>query len=372
MLNAIEREPVAEGQISLVLRLNLANSSPYAEGVEKLRWYAQTLIKDILLSNLRLEIEDAGQYLRAQGVSNFGKALATSRTLQCAMDGFRNAFPSTQANLSIVLDSSTLEDLPADYTSNSSNLFCDLGELLEAVRPSQVLITQAFYDRVAHCRPLRLRAFASRTGVYEFLWTDEVQADETQERTYSASTLIGGQTPGPSKAPSFGSQMDRDFSEPFSPDEPTQLYSRRDLVFTDLALAEPRSGRRIFAIGSAAALLIGLSYLAFLYPGRDAWVERLATTFYPLAKLEIDPPTPPLGIKDFPRTGGVERPAKPVRTARCPEPEIQSYLELAEASRNGGHYQDAERQFGEALECDPSNRQALQGLRFTKLVERNQ
>jgi hypothetical protein len=360
MPNAIEHEPVAEGQISLVLRLYLANSDSHAEGVEKLRWYAQTLIQDILRSKLGLEIEDAGQYLRAQGVSNLGNALATSRTLQYAMEGFSSAFPSTQASLSMVLDSSVSEDPLADYTGPSSGPFSDLGELLGEARPSQVLITQAFYDRVAHCRPLKLRSFASRTGVYEFLWTDETRLVEFQESTYSAT-------------PSFGLPLDRDLSEPFSPDERTQLYPQRDPIFAEPAPAEPRAGWRIFAIGSAAALLIVLSYLLFLYPGREAWVGRLEAAYYPPPSLEIIPPKPPRGVvfRVLPQIRK-EEPPKPVRITRCPAPEIQSYLELAESSRNGGHYKDAERQYGEALECDPSNRQALQGLRFTKLAERNQ
>src|SRR6202011_52604 len=62
-------------------------------------------------------------------------------------------------------------------------------DLLDFAKPSQVLITQAFYDRIAHYQPA-LRTFPLRAGVYEFLWTSEQRLNELQAEAEFMPTLI--------------------------------------------------------------------------------------------------------------------------------------------------------------------------------------
>ena len=70
-----------------------------------------------------------------------------------------------------------------------ASLSVEQKDLLDFAKPSQVLITQAFYDRIAHYQPA-LRTFPLRAGVYEFLWTSEQRLDELQAEAEFMPTLI--------------------------------------------------------------------------------------------------------------------------------------------------------------------------------------
>ena len=77
--------------------------------------------------------------------------------MQVAFEGFRTAVPAARANVSMVLDSS----LPDEA---SAGLSVEPKDLLDVAKPSQVLITQAFYNRIAGYQPA-LRTFPLRAGV---------------------------------------------------------------------------------------------------------------------------------------------------------------------------------------------------------------
>ena len=56
-------------------------------------------------------------------------------------------------------------------------------------KPSQVLITQAFYDRIALYQPA-LRSSTLRAGIYEFLWTSEQRLNELEAEAEFMPTLV--------------------------------------------------------------------------------------------------------------------------------------------------------------------------------------
>ena len=58
------------------------------------------------------------------------------------------------------------------------------------MKPSQVLITQAFYDRIAHSQPA-LRS-SPRAGIYEYLWTNEQRLNQLQAEAEFMPTLVSG------------------------------------------------------------------------------------------------------------------------------------------------------------------------------------
>ena len=95
------------------------------------------------------------------------------------------AVPAARANVSVVLDSSA----PDDTVSTHAGLSVEQKDLLDFAKPSQVLITQAFYDRIALYQPA-LRSSPLRAGVYEFLWTSEQRLNELQAEAEFMPTLI--------------------------------------------------------------------------------------------------------------------------------------------------------------------------------------
>ncbi len=174
----------AKDRFELVIRLQQSRGNQPADAGLRLR--AQALLKDILMSRLEVEAEiNAHEYVHTQGFDDLGRALAASRALQVAFEGFRNVVPAARANVSVVLDSSA----PDEAVSGQASLSVEQKDLLDFAKPSQVLITQAFYDRIAHYQPA-LRTFPLRAGVYEFLWTSEQRLNELQAEAEFMPTLI--------------------------------------------------------------------------------------------------------------------------------------------------------------------------------------
>ena len=107
----------AEHHFELVIRLQPARGT-IADGTLRLR--AQALVKDILMSRLEVDPEiNAHGYVHTQGFTDLGRALAASRALQFAFEGFRNAVPTPPANIAVVLDSSAPEEAAAEQAGPS-------------------------------------------------------------------------------------------------------------------------------------------------------------------------------------------------------------------------------------------------------------
>ena len=186
MPNATREDWADEDRLELVLHLQQSRST-HSPDAAAARARAQVLIQDILGSRLGVEAEADGEnYLRAHGFTDLGKALAASRALQHAFEGFRSAGSAGRPNISLVLDSFSEEEAHTSYTSPS----VEQKDLLRLAKSSQVLITQALYDRIGPCQPLALRSFPPRAGVYEFLWTSVERLDELRAEAESVPALV--------------------------------------------------------------------------------------------------------------------------------------------------------------------------------------
>ena len=374
-----------EDRLELVLHLQQSRST-HSPDAAAARARAQVLIQDILGSRLGVETEAGGEnYLRAHGFTDLGKALAASRALQLAFEGFRSAGSAGRPNISLVLDSLPASEAPTSYTGPS----VEQKDLLHVARPSQVLITQVLYDRVDPCQPLALRSFPPRPGVYELLWTSAERLDELRaeaesvpvpvEPTYT-TTLEDAIRPAVEAPP----PPSRD---PLPPPVAAPVYAPLDREVVALETAPGRSHWRMFAIGATAAILIGVglvigpAYFGNRQPKTPA-TEPPATisqdTDPSAGPIEQPPSTVPhptqpdslkgsgLGAKPaiIPPPVGHPPTQKP-DTGNCPF-SIPNALQYAGKYRDQHRYDEAEQEYRRVLDCDRNNQEAKDGLARTK------
>ena len=401
MQNATAHGRTAKDHFELVIRLRQSRSSPPSDATLRLR--AQALVKDILMSRLEVDAEiNAQEYVHTQGFDDLGKALAASRALQVAFEGFRAVVPAARPNLSMILDSCA----PDEAASSYARLSVEQKELLDSAKPSQVLITQAFYDRIAHYQPA-LRSSPLRVGIYEFLWTSEQRLDELQAEAELMPTLI--QQPTLAAAETVTVQAAKPAVKPAS--EPRWKEPERVAAppppqpeADEPVPAKWLSTAKILAIGSAVAILVAVGYLVNSYvlgnrakpAPTSVQVEQPAAAPTPgppppAASTTNRPTGPQTGIGLVPTTPpSVAKPRKPpVAIPDAPTPsqlavskpspkghgcaiegEIPSYLGLAESNKNRGKYDRAISEYNAVLACEPSNRQAQQGLKNAEEAEK--
>jgi hypothetical protein len=387
----------AKDRFELVIRLQQSRGSQPSDAGLRLR--AQALLKDILMSRLEVEAEiNAHEYVHTQGFDDLGRALAASRALQVAFEGFRTVVPAARANVSVVLDSSA----PEEAASAQNGLSVEQKDLLDFAKPSQVLITQAFYDRIAHYQPA-LRSFPLRAGVYEFLWTSEPRLDELQAEAEFMPTLI--------QPPTATDGFDDTVVVPVIKPAPEPRWKAPDpapVPLPVLEIGDPPPARwlstpKILAFGGVAAVLLVIAYL--VYAGVLGKSTKQVTESSSAVRQTAVPPqrTPPPMQPDLnPRVtstaGGAKEkaavpaspkppkpspepdrgltaqttPSKPTRGHNCSldDGEIPSYLNLAERYRNSGKYDSAIRNYNLVLGCQPGNRQAQAGLRTAEEMEK--
>jgi hypothetical protein len=387
----------AKDRFELVIRLQQSRGSQPSDAGLRLR--AQALLKDILMSRLEVEAEiNAHEYVHTQGFDDLGRALAASRALQVAFEGFRTVVPAARANVSVVLDSSA----PEEAVSGQASLSVEQKDLLDFAKPSQVLITQAFYDRIAHYQPA-LRSFPLRAGVYEFLWTSEQRLDELQAEAEFMPTLI--------QPPTATDAFDDTVVVPVIKPAPEPRWKAPDPTPAPLPTPEiddepPArwlSTPKILAFGGVAAVLLVIAYL--VYAGVPGKSTKQVTESSPAVQQPAVPPPqalppaqpdsnpaadpapsgpkhsavtaapstqkPPVVALDHPPA--VQPPAsKPAKGRNCSldDGEIPSYLNLAERYRNSGKYDSAIRNYNLVLGCQPGNRQAQAGLRTAEEMEK--
>jgi hypothetical protein len=404
MPTVTQQDRAAKDQFELVLRLQQSRNGHPTDGSAGLRLRTHALVKDILMSRLDIEAEvGAQEYVHAQGFADLGKALAASRALQLAFEGFRSAVPSGRANVSVVLDSFGPEEAQTAHASPS----VEQKDLLDSAKPSQVLITQAFYKRIAHCQPLALRSFPPRAGVYEFLWTSEERLNELQAEAEFMPTLV---SEAAHAAAPVNTVSDHPVAVAFEPRprdfERPRVFERLS-VLVHQALAKVQSRQRMLIISSAAAILIIVCYLVISHafighrpkvagrtlPTPDSRAVHpnpspIATgpSILPSPGSPAPPPPHPLtppsettrpkiapaAVPHAPNPTSPDGVLKPVpRVHDCSIAGlIPNYLSLAETNRNRGRYDAAIRQYNEVLGCEPNNREAQEGLRRTKDAER--
>ena len=386
----------AKDRFELVIRLQQSRGSQPSDAGLRLR--AQALLKDILMSRLEVEAEiNAHEYVHTQGFDDLGRALAASRALQVAFEGFRTVVPAARANVSVVLDSCA----PDEAASGGASLSVEQKDLLDFAKPSQVLITQAFYDRIAHYQPA-LRSFPLRAGVYEFLWTNEQRLDELQAEAAFTPTLIQPPPAADSFEDTVVVPVIKTAPEPRRKEPGPKPAPPPVLDIDDPPPARWLSTTKILAISGIVAVLLVVAYLVYAGLGRSAKqvaetspaVRQPAaplpqapppaqpdpnsrvTSASPAAKEKAAVPTPPKPPKPSteadrgltPQTA----PSKPARGRNCSidDGEIPSYLNLADRYRNSGKYDSAIRNYNLVLGCQPGNKQAQGGLRTAEEMEK--
>jgi hypothetical protein len=408
MQNVTAHGRTAKDHFELVIRLQQSRSSPPSDATLRLR--AQALVKDILMSRLEVDAEiNAQEYVHTQGFDDLGKALAASRALQVAFEGFRAVVPAARPNLSMILDSCA----PDEAASTYARLSVEQKELLDSAKPSQVLITQAFYDRIAHYQPA-LRSSTLRVGIYEFLWTTEQRLDELQaeaelmptliQPTLSAVETVTVPPVRPPVMPPVKAAVEPRWKEP----EPERVRVPPPQPEADEPVtAKWLSTAKILAICSAVAMLVAVGYLVNLRVLGNRTKPVVPTSVQvqapvaptpepaPAAPPSTDKPTgpqtdpgqtpaippptpvkrkPPVTIPDAPTPSqlAVSKPAPKPRGCSIEIDEIPSYLSLADSYRNRGKYDRAILEYNAILSCQPSNRQARDGLRNALDAERLQ
>jgi hypothetical protein len=398
MQNVAPNGRTTKDHFELVVRLQQSRSSHPSDAALRLR--AQALVKDILMSRLDVDAEiNAHEYVHSQGFGDFGRVLAASRALQVAFEGFRAVVPTARANLSVVLDSSE----PDETASAHNRLSVEQKDLLDSAKPSQVLITQAFYDRIAHYQPA-LRSSPLRTGIYEFLWTSEQRLGELQAEAEFMPTLIQ-----PTVAPEAVAvivQPVKPASQPRWKEPDKALAPIPEPISDDQPPVRWLSIPRALAIGSAIAILIAVGYLVHSHvPGNPPRpvvqstrpIEQPAViptqgpppTARSTSKMPVGPAAgsalengaPPATVKP-PKPAGVTpdtassnwqhvlKPTTKPRGCTLDSDEIPSYLNLAERYRSRGNYDRAISNYNIVLGCEPGNRQALAGLRNAEDAEK--
>lgn len=387
----------AEHHLELVVRLQPSRGNHAADAGVRLR--AQALVKDILMSRLEVDPEiNAHGYVHTQGFTDLGRALAASRALQFAFEGFRNAVPSPPANIAVVLDSSAPEEAAAGQAGPS----VEQKELLASAKPSQVLITQAFYDRIADSQPA-LRS-SPRAGIYEYLWTSEQRLDKLQAEAEFVPTLVSGVIQPPALADTLVQQPVKTAVEPAPPrrEPPRPPAPQPEPVIQDRESRPRLSGMRVFAVCSVVAILIVVGYLAISFftrkPGNP--VAQRTSPAHPALSTPSSAPTaqpssgsqaaPPIVPAETKPTQAAPPPkAKPrVETANSdalPQTgskqaakghdcaiagEVPEELQLADGYSSQGKYDRAISAYQQVLACEPGNRQARDGLRNAETAEK--
>ena len=380
----------AEDHFEVVIRLRQSRISQPSDATLRLR--AQALLKDILMSRLEVEAEiNAHEYVHTRGFGDLGRALAASRALQLAFEGFRSV-PGPRANVSVVLDSPAADETASVH----AGLSVEQKDLLDFAKPSQVLITQAFYDRIAHYQPA-LRSSPLRAGVYEFLWTGEQRLNELQAEAEFMPTLI--------QPPPAAVRVAETVIVPAVKSVPTSRWKEPDL--TDVPAPEPEpvsddqaparwlSTPLALAIGIAVIILCVIGYLVSSShfgnkptPQIIRQAEQPPVAAPPKAAPASDtPPTvsnPPKSnspgvsgnspgsavASDHGRSSAQQPVPKPPRNCSIEVSDIPRYLGYAESHSSQGHYERAISEYNQVLGCQPGNRAALDGLRRAQDAEK--
>jgi hypothetical protein len=322
-------------------------------------------------------------------------ALSTAKQLQWAIRGYRG-HPSTPAAAAAIA-------LGTETTAGASKISDrdyfrrgDLESLLELAKPAQILITHSTYEDLREFSAIEFRSFSERAGVYEYLWTEAEKLAELQETTEFNATIVqpiiipeaGGRenAPVPVSPPSAPTQV-----PPQAEDSPV------DRVRTVLGQTSStaRSLLRTSVVGFQQNLRplwarIGVSSIVVLLLVAAIWLIRehniksqpqaaSGTSMPTVSTPQQSPPEiKPQQTPATPDTSGtvasgqLNTPAKvPAKTRETrTEPnagcsiagQVPAYMKMAERNRANGKYKDAEREFREILNCEPSNAEAKDGL----------
>ncbi len=388
MSNATRHDQGSEDRLELVLHLRQFRST-HSPDAAAARARAQVLIQDILGSRLDVEAQAHGEnYLRAHGFTDLGKAIAASRALQLAFEGFRSAGSAGRPNISLILDSYSAEEAHTGYTSPS----VEQKDLLRLARPCQVLITQALYDRIGPCQPLALRSFPARAGVYEYLWTNVERLDELRAETEFVPALVEPKSTAGAddtiihrpavEAPQLTSRY------PIPPPEAKPTYIPFDGEAVGQEPVRRRSRLWIIVLSAAATILVSVGLVvgpAYFGNRRSQTAVTEQPTTPPqetqTSTRPIEQPTPTTTLPTKPdspeKSDSAPKPVvlpPPVSRAPTKRPNsgecllsIRNLLEYAGRYRDQHRYEEAEQDYKKVLECDRNNQEAKDGLTRTRI-----
>ena len=384
----------AEDHFEVVIRLRQSRISQPSDATLRLR--AQALLKDILMSRLEVEAEiNAHEYVHTRGFGDLGRALAASRALQVAFEGFRTVVPAARANVSVVLDSCA----PDETVSAPAGPSVEQKDLLDFAKPSQVLITQAFYDRIALYQPA-LRSSPLRAGVYEFLWTSEQRLNELQAEAEFMPTLIQPPVAADPAADTIMVPAVKPVPGPrWKEPDPTSVPAPEP-VSDHQVPARWLSTPRILAMGGAVIVLCFIGYLvtSLLSGNRTKPAPQMTRKVEPAPVPQPPATAPPNTGVPKPAVGDAHKVIPPPAMVKPPKPagavsdgaspsqptgsktrprscsievdEIPGYLNLAQSNSSKGHYERAISEYNLVLGCEPGNRPALDGLRKAEDAEK--
>jgi hypothetical protein len=384
MATMTQQDRAVQEPFELVLRLQQSRSSQLADSAAGLRSRAQAVVKDLLMSRLEVDVDvTAQEYVHVHGFCDLGRALGASRALQLAFEGLCSAVPNG-ANVSIILDSSA----PEDAFSVDPGPTVEHKDLLASAKPFQVLVTQAFYNKLQYPQPVALRSFPASSGVYEFLWTGEERLAELQNQDEFMPTLV---IPARSSTATGNSINDKTFFMDLD-DRPAQ-ETPAPVLQDRPGIVDRKSGQRphrqiVIAIACAAVILLVLGYLGF---ANTPLISRLKESVLPHtagggpparpSSSALPPlPTPvPAPAPSPPPPTPVPAPAPaPFLPNPPPAPRhacstdtnlIPGYLDLAETNLKNGKYDAAIRQFQKLLGCESVSREAREGLQRAKKAQ---
>ena len=369
MANTTQQDGVAPEPFELVLRIRQSRSNQLTDGATGMRLRAQAIVKDLLMSRLGVDADVAAQeYVLTHGFCDLGKALVASRTLQLAFEGFCSAIPNG-AYVSMVLDSSVPEDAFSVHPGPS----IEQKDLLASAKPFQVLVTQAFYNKLQYHQPVALRSFPARSGVYEFLWTSEERLAELQNQDEFMPTLVVSARPSAATGNTINDPTFFRLKEARPAPETMQQVFQDEPGIVDRKSGQGLHRQIVIAIGCAAVILIVFGYFGIANTSLASGLKESVLAYNTRVSAPA-PPIPPAPPPPYPTVPVSVIPTAPVpnkptpRLHVCPIDTnlIPGYLELAETSLNSGEYGDAIRQFQRLLGCESVSREAREGLQRAK------
>lgn len=369
MTTLLSEDRTADQQFEILLSLQL-RSGRSSETDSRLRSSATALVTDILLSKLNAEADLlAPELMHVRGFCDMERALVACRALQVAFEGFCQV--TQAAGVSLVVDSGPRDVLTAGQSPSTAQI-----ELLGSARPFQVLVAQAFYDKLQRRQPVALRSFRQHgSGVCEFLWTRDQRLAELQGRNELMRTVVIP-VPQPTDTGDINDRtMLMSVDDTFQHDIEPPVFGG----LTSGAEIEARGGRRRswIVMSSAAALLGILCYLGLAYTVPGSQLKQQAVVYLNGvdAPAPAAPPRPPPPFPDVPHSPAPPPPPPPPpkKTPNHPceigKTLVPDYLNLANDSLNKGEFQDAIRQYTKVLDCDPGNATARDGVQRARRTQ---
>jgi hypothetical protein len=381
------RAPLSgDGQYALIVRLASRNGVPCETGVSA-RAYA--LIGDLVRSRLLTEsVTGDDEFVYTTGIGNLGAALATTRMLQFAWEGFLRENNGVPCRLTVLVDSAR----PGAPSAEQKRV-CELA------KPAQVLLTQAICERFARAAPSSFEAIPDLPGMYEFLWTTREQLNTLQvlpQATAPVEPLTGifDQKKNPSlnpagwEAPPKAKVPDPGV-DPIEKDETSSASGRWKLPLAGLAaavlLAVCGFGIWYGSRGNAKPQPPkpdGRTSTVVDYPPADLGGQQKTAPQPSSSSAPNGPPPRPSGeipsnptapTKPNPRNEWKTSPrtAPPVQdeTKRpkanqgvCEGTPVADLLRYAKQKFDNGDNENARREYQQVLNCEPGNAEARTGI----------